>query len=265
MEKGGLLLRVALGRVSVFLSKTKAAPVPRHALARFSTANAAIPVSSVKQLRDMTGAPMMECKNALVESLGDVEKAAEHLRKKGLAIAGKKSGRDASQGLVAITVSEGSDTAAMIEFNSETDFVARNAQFQALTHAIGSTALVTLPASLGGSASSTATGLRAASADELAALALVKVPSGAHAGETIGAAVTGLIAVIRENMVLRRSVGPAAHCCFRTLLVTCTSTPHPRCLVATGLRLSRRPVAWLRRTFTTPWPPGWEPSASWCH
>ena len=75
----------------------------------------AIPVSSVKQLREITGAPMMECKNALVAEGGDVDKAAAWLRKKGMAIAGKKSGRDASQGLIAVKVSESGDSAAIIE------------------------------------------------------------------------------------------------------------------------------------------------------
>lgn len=82
---------------------------------RVPFSSVAIPVSSVKQLREMTGAPMLECKNALVAEDGDVEKAAALLRKKGMAIAGKKSGREASQGLVAVKVSDGGDTAAIVE------------------------------------------------------------------------------------------------------------------------------------------------------
>ena len=88
-----------------------------------------ISASLVKDLREKTGAGMMDCKKALVETAGDFEAAVDWLRTKGLAAAAKKSGRVASQGLVAAIV-EGK-TAAVVEVNSETDFVALNEKFQA--------------------------------------------------------------------------------------------------------------------------------------
>lgn len=90
---------------------------------------AKISASLVKALRDQTGAGMMDCKKALKETDGDIEAAADFLRKKGIAKAGKKAGRIAAEGLVA--VAEGDGAATMIEVNCETDFVARNDAFQA--------------------------------------------------------------------------------------------------------------------------------------
>src|SRR5271156_4419612 len=88
-----------------------------------------IPSDSVKQLRERTGAGMMECKKALVETQGDLDAAAELMRKTGLAKADKKAARVAAEGAVAIERS-GSD-AVLIEVNCETDFVARSEEFQA--------------------------------------------------------------------------------------------------------------------------------------
>ena len=87
-----------------------------------------ITASMVKELRDMTGAGMMDCKNALGETNGDMEAAIDWLRTKGLAKAAKKAGRVASEGLVGVAVDAG--TGALVEVNSETDFVARNEEFK---------------------------------------------------------------------------------------------------------------------------------------
>ncbi len=86
---------------------------PRHC-ALLSTGVPAL-VAGVRQLRDLTGAPMMDCKAALVAENNDVEKAVAWLRKKGLTVAGKKSSREAAQGLVAVDVSERGDTASILE------------------------------------------------------------------------------------------------------------------------------------------------------
>lgn len=91
---------------------------------------AEITAALVKELREMTGAGMMECKKALVETSGDLDAAVEALRKRGLANAAKKAGRIAAEGLVTIKVAEDGKSAAMTEVNSETDFVAKNELFQ---------------------------------------------------------------------------------------------------------------------------------------
>src|SRR5690349_6862060 len=84
----------------------------------------------VKELREKTGAGMMDCKKALVETQGDFDKAIEYLRKKGLAAAGKKAGRAAKEGLVSSYIHAGGKIGVLVEVNCETDFVARNEQFQ---------------------------------------------------------------------------------------------------------------------------------------
>jgi elongation factor Ts len=94
----------------------------------------------VKDLREKTGAGMMDCKNALNETSGDIEAAVDWLRKKGLAKAAKKAGRVAAEGLIAVESS--GHTAAVVEVNSETDFVARNEQFQAFAREAAKLALM---------------------------------------------------------------------------------------------------------------------------
>lgn len=89
----------------------------------------AVTAQLVKELREMTGAGMMDCKKALVETDGDIDKAVEVLREKGLGKAAKKADRVAAQGLVATKVAESGDKAAIIEVNAETDFVAKNEDF----------------------------------------------------------------------------------------------------------------------------------------
>ena len=91
----------------------------------------AITAAMVKELREMTGAGMMDCKKALNATEGDMDKAVEFLREKGLAAMAKKANRVAAEGIVAAKVSEDGKTAAIVEVNSETDFVAKNADFQA--------------------------------------------------------------------------------------------------------------------------------------
>ena len=90
---------------------------------------AEIPAKDVKELRDRTGAGMMDCKKALQETTGDKEKAIEWLRQKGLASAGKKAGRVAAEGLVDSYIHTGGRIGVLVEVNCETDFVARNQAF----------------------------------------------------------------------------------------------------------------------------------------
>ena len=94
----------------------------------------AITAAAVKELRDLTGAGMMECKHALEETDGDVQQAVALLRERGIASAAKKAGREAREGLVASYIHLGGRIGALIEVNCETDFVARTEQFQKLVH-----------------------------------------------------------------------------------------------------------------------------------
>ncbi len=144
---------------------------------------AQITAALVKELRDQTGAGMMDAKKALVESDGDKEAATEWLRAKGLSKAAKKSGRTAADGLVAVQVSEDGQTGVMVELNAETDFVARNEQFQSTLRDITNVALTT-DGSLDGV-------LGAASPD---------------GDGTVEDLVKRMVATIGENMSLRRSV-----------------------------------------------------------
>jgi elongation factor Ts len=95
-----------------------------------------IGASSVKALRDSTGAPMMDCKKALSESEGDIDKAVDWLRAKGIAKAAKSTDREASEGLIAIHINKALTKAVLVEINSETDFVARNAHFHTFVDTI---------------------------------------------------------------------------------------------------------------------------------
>ncbi|WFR59890.1 translation elongation factor Ts [Anaerocolumna sp. AGMB13025] len=96
----------------------------------------AITAAMVKDLREMTGAGMMDCKKALAATDGDMDKAVEFLREKGLAAAEKKAGRIAAEGICATSISEDGKTAAIVEVNSETDFVAKNETFRAFVTAV---------------------------------------------------------------------------------------------------------------------------------
>ena len=103
----------------------------------------AITAAMVKELREATGAGMMDCKKALNETNGDMEKAVEFLREKGLAAMAKKANRIAAEGIVAVEVAEDSKAASIVEVNSETDFVAKNADFQAYVAKVAAQALDT--------------------------------------------------------------------------------------------------------------------------
>jgi len=102
----------------------------------------------VAKLRESTGAPMMDCKNALVACGGDMEKAAEHLRKQGIASAAKKAGRIASEGVVAAAVSKNGKIGALVEVNCESDFVGKSEPFVKLAQAIAEIVLKENPATL---------------------------------------------------------------------------------------------------------------------
>ena len=101
----------------------------------------AVTASMVKELRQRTGAGMMECKRALVETNGDLDAAAEHLRKSGLAQADKKSSRVAAEGLVVLASNDDNSEAILVEVNSETDFVAKDENFMTFATAVASNAL----------------------------------------------------------------------------------------------------------------------------
>ena len=144
---------------------------------------ATISAGLVKDLREKTGAGMMDCKNALSETNGDIEAAIDWLRKKGLAKAAKKSGRVAADGLVGVAVE--ANLGVVVEVNSETDFVARNDDFQALVRGVLAVALDKAPN------------------------VSVEAVLSAHypGGGTVADAVANAIATIGENMTLRRAQG----------------------------------------------------------
>jgi elongation factor Ts len=141
---------------------------------------AEISAALVKQLREMTGAGLMDCKKALQETNGDIEAAADWLRAKGILKAAKKADRVAAEGLVG--VASAGTSAALVEVNSETDFVARNPEFQNAVRVTATNALKN-----GGDPEKT-------------------LHSAAPEGGTIGEMLVGLVAKIGENMTLRRSV-----------------------------------------------------------
>ncbi len=141
---------------------------------------AEITASLVKDLREKTGAGMMDCKRALVETAGDLEQAVDWLRKKGLAAAAKKAGRIAADGLIAVATD--GKAGALVEVNSETDFVARNEAFQEFARNLGRLALT-----VGG---------------DVERLKSTSYPGGGSVADVL----TTLVATIGENMALRRSV-----------------------------------------------------------
>lgn len=105
----------------------------------------AITSEMVKELRQATGAGVLNCKKALKVSNGDLDKAVEYLREKGFAAAAKRAGRAASDGVIGVYVHHGSRIAAMVELNCETDFVARTKEFQALAHDLAMQVAATQP------------------------------------------------------------------------------------------------------------------------
>ncbi len=143
----------------------------------------AITAAQVKELRERTGAGMMECKKALVETDGDIEAAIEQMRKSGLAKADKKAGRVAAEGLVKINISEDGKHAVVVEVNCETDFVAGGDDFKDFVNAVAERILADKPADV----------------DALLALPLVD-----GSDETVNEARQALVAKIGENIQVRR-------------------------------------------------------------
>eukprot|EP00510_Aplanochytrium_minuta_P004955 CAMPEP_0184008962 /NCGR_PEP_ID=MMETSP0954-20121128/2304_1 /TAXON_ID=627963 /ORGANISM="Aplanochytrium sp, Strain PBS07" /LENGTH=341 /DNA_ID=CAMNT_0026288209 /DNA_START=10 /DNA_END=1032 /DNA_ORIENTATION=+ len=134
----------------------------------------------VKSLRDQTGAPMMDCKKALVATKGDAEEAIDWLRKHGVAAAAKKSGRETSDGLIGLQFNSDKSSASLIEVNSETDFVARNETFQDLVSKLANVALT-----------NTATDIESLKASSY-------TPE-----ESAGDAIIRVTATVRENLALK--------------------------------------------------------------
>lgn len=141
---------------------------------------AQITAALVKELREITGAGMMDCKKALVECEGDKDKAIDYLREKGIAKAAKKAGRIASEGVVAAAVTADGKTACIVEINSETDFVAKNENFQNLVKKIAEHIVACKPADMDA--------LNASQVD----------------GKTVAEVMTEAVASIGEKLSLRR-------------------------------------------------------------
>ncbi len=142
-----------------------------------------ISAKMVKELREMTGAGMMDCKKALTETEGDMDKAVDFLREKGLAAAAKKSGRIAAEGIVSEAIAEDGKAGALAEINCETDFVAKNDDFKAFAAAVAKQALTGDAADLD---------------------AFLAEDWQAEPGKTVKDALTAQVAVIGENINIRR-------------------------------------------------------------
>ena len=140
----------------------------------------AVTAALVKELREMTGAGMMDCKKALVETDGNFEAAVDYLREKGLAKAAKKAGRIAAEGLVKIAFSADGKTAAIVEVNSETDFVSKNEEFVAFVEDLAKLALT-------------------AETNDIEAFKAMSLEEG-----SVADVLTATIAKIGENMSVRR-------------------------------------------------------------
>ena len=143
----------------------------------------AITAAMVKELREMTGAGMMDCKKALTATEGDMDKAVEFLREKGLATAQKKASRIAAEGLVKVMVSDDDKHAVAVEVNAETDFVAKNEKFQNYVAQVAEQAMETQAADIE---------------------AFLAEPWKFDTAKTVNEALAGQIAVIGENMKIRR-------------------------------------------------------------
>jgi len=140
----------------------------------------AVTASMVKELRERTGAGMMECKKALVETNGDMDAAIEYLRKSGLAQADKKASRIAADGRIALATNDDNSVAVMVEVNCETDFVAKDASFLAFTNSVAANAL-------------------AATSDDMEAILATEVD-----GMSLESARQALVTKIGENIQVRR-------------------------------------------------------------
>ncbi|MCI8640899.1 MAG: elongation factor Ts [Clostridia bacterium] len=144
-----------------------------------------ITASLVKELREKTGAGMMDCKKVLTETNGNLEEAMDLLRERGIAKAAKKSGRVASEGLVDCYISENGKIGAVVEVNSETDFVAKNEEFRGFVINVAKQIVNTNPKDIE---------------------ALLAQPAEFEEGKTIQEALVGKIATIGENLSIRRFV-----------------------------------------------------------
>ncbi len=142
-----------------------------------------VTASLVKELREKTGAGMMDCKKVLTETDGDLEKASELLRERGIAKAAKKSGRIAAEGLVEAYVTEDGKVGAIVEVNAETDFVAKNEEFKTFVMDVAKQVVKNNPATVED---------------------LLAEPSIAEEGKTVNEVLIGKIATIGENMSIRR-------------------------------------------------------------
>ena len=142
-----------------------------------------VTAAMVKELREITSAGMLDCQKALKETDGNMEKAIEFLREKGLATAAKKAGRIAAEGIVKAYVTDDKKVGVLLEVNSETDFVAKNADFQAYVAEVADQALTTTAADID---------------------AFLAEPSQAEEGKTVKEALDGKIAIIGENLKIRR-------------------------------------------------------------
>ncbi len=187
-----------------------------------------ISAEMVRQLREETGAGMMDCKSALVEAKGDTEAARELLRKKGLAAAAKKAGRTASEGMVGSYIHPGSKVGVLLEVNCETDFVAKTPEFQALVKDIAMHVAAASPLYVGKEdvpaeildkekeiykAQAAAQGKPANVQEKIAEgklkqyyteFVLLEQPFVKDPDKTIGQLVQEKIALIKENIVVRR-------------------------------------------------------------
>jgi elongation factor Ts len=187
-----------------------------------------ISAEMVRKLREETGAGMMECKAALVEASGDVDKARDILRKKGLAAAAKKAGRTASEGVVGTYIHPGSRIGVLVEVNCETDFVAKTPEFQALVKDIAMHIAATAPLYVSKEevsseildkekeiykAQAAAQGKPANVQDKIAEgklkqyysdFVLLEQPFVKETAKTVGQLVQEKIAIIKENIVIRR-------------------------------------------------------------
>ena len=144
---------------------------------------AAVTAKMVKDLREMTGAGMMDCKKALTETDGDMDKAVDYLRENGLAKAEKKAGRIAAEGIVKTNISADKKKASIVEVNSETDFVAKNEKFQAFVEAVAAQAIDTDAADIE---------------------AFLNEAWAADTSKTVNEELASMIATIGENMNIRR-------------------------------------------------------------
>lgn len=158
-----------------------------------------ISATLVKELRELSGAGVMECKRALVETDGDLQKALGILKEQGLSQIAKRSDRQVGQGVVEAYIHGEGRIGVLVELNCETDFVARTPDFRALAHDIALQVAATDPSSLGDDDASPSS-----SASDPDALPLLKQPFIKDPGRTVADLIRDVAATTRENIVLRR-------------------------------------------------------------